>query len=447
MKKRFVFLGLQLLLFSGQAQLCEENDYRVLFVLDASHSMNQTWKNKTMWEATRRIVAKLSREIQLQYKAKVGLRVYGSRSPVSANDCEDSYLEVPIEYNSAVMIEKKLQTIKCQGQTPLTYALEQASNDLGCFSEQNILVLITDGVESCPAVNPCAIVEKLIDYRIDVKPLVFGLGLSEFELKKIDCIGEVVNIRSELDLEAELKSKFKSMLNMNRLSLNLKNPLTVNSFTDIAFSISEPNDSILMQSIHHIHKASNLPDTFTMKHVPKIKVSVATLPYETTKEFDLQGGKFHQLSMYLPINRVYIELPTFLDQKINYQILYEDQPIFFSDKRDSVFLLDGGYRMITDIPGLPFIDFQIQKGQSLTLNIKDIGAIRLYKDYKVYADIYRDQGNLERLVSLTDRNQELFYLPQGKYKVIYRSKKSFSQKSTFEKSFEIKANQIIELNL
>ena len=158
----------------GQSDTCQnrpEERFRILFLLDASHSMGQKWDNKPLWEIAKKTIEEFSFFLQKNYNVEMGLRVYGHNSPLSANDCFDSKLEVPIEENSAKKIVAKLRTIQYKGTTPLTYSLEQAAEDLGCNSRKNVIILITDGYETCNR-NPCAMAEKLLDFRISIKPYI-----------------------------------------------------------------------------------------------------------------------------------------------------------------------------------------------------------------------------------------------------------------------------------
>ena len=95
----------------GQSDTCQnrpEERFRILFLLDASHSMGQKWDNKPLWEIAKKTIEEFSFFLQKNYNVEMGLRVYGHNSPLSANDCFDSKLEVPIEENSAKKIVAKL---------------------------------------------------------------------------------------------------------------------------------------------------------------------------------------------------------------------------------------------------------------------------------------------------------------------------------------------------
>jgi Ca-activated chloride channel family protein len=174
--------------------------------------------------------------LQKNYNVEMGLRVYGHNSPVSANDCFDSKLEVPIEENSAKKIVAKLRTIQYKGTTPLTYSLEQAADDLGCNSKKNVIILITDGYETCNQ-NPCAMAEKLLDFRISIKPLIVGLNIDPKEIQHLHCIGDFKNARNKEDFKKELYNSFINIANRRSFSVYLKNGAKKISETNIPFTL------------------------------------------------------------------------------------------------------------------------------------------------------------------------------------------------------------------
>src|SRR5687768_5687131 len=125
---------------------------RILFLLDASGSMLEQWErpNQTRWSVAKSILIKLVDSLGQNSKLELGLRVYGHRSPQEIKNCKDTWLEVPFKPRSHTLIIQKLNEIKPKGVTPITYSLEQAANDFPSNAGyRNIVILITDGIESC----------------------------------------------------------------------------------------------------------------------------------------------------------------------------------------------------------------------------------------------------------------------------------------------------------
>ena len=65
-------------------------------------------------------------------------------------NCRDTRLEEPFARNNHDRIIEKLNDVRPKGTTPIAYSLQQAAKD---FPEndnyRNIVIIITDGIESC----------------------------------------------------------------------------------------------------------------------------------------------------------------------------------------------------------------------------------------------------------------------------------------------------------
>ena len=75
----------------------QEQMTRILFILDASNSMNARWGAQTRIDAAKELLAKTVDDIHDIPNLEIGLRVYGHQSPITATyqDCNDTKLEVP----------------------------------------------------------------------------------------------------------------------------------------------------------------------------------------------------------------------------------------------------------------------------------------------------------------------------------------------------------------
>jgi Ca-activated chloride channel family protein len=90
-----------LLIFQvGQAQTKVQQKLpdktRILFLLDASGSMQEQWMrpNQSRWTVAKSILTKLVDSLRQNTKLELGLRVYGHQSPQEQKNCKDSRLEV-----------------------------------------------------------------------------------------------------------------------------------------------------------------------------------------------------------------------------------------------------------------------------------------------------------------------------------------------------------------
>ncbi|MBK7958645.1 MAG: hypothetical protein IPK03_11360 [Bacteroidetes bacterium] len=99
-----------ILFFSIQlnAQRADHEKPRILFILDASYSMNRKWGQEQMWEIAKRTLAEFATNLDKKYGAELALRVYGHKYDVSFNNCNDTELKVPMEFNNSERIKEVL---------------------------------------------------------------------------------------------------------------------------------------------------------------------------------------------------------------------------------------------------------------------------------------------------------------------------------------------------
>src|SRR5215204_3494218 len=128
------------------AQTCNTADRSVLLILDASGSMNAKLPNGEMRIAVaQRAVKGVAGFVPAQ--AQLSLRLYGSQSPTSQKNCQDTNLAVPFgpASGSGGAITTTVDGAKAQGYTPIAYSLEQAANDFPADAKERVIVLVSDG--------------------------------------------------------------------------------------------------------------------------------------------------------------------------------------------------------------------------------------------------------------------------------------------------------------
>ncbi len=119
-----------------------------------------------------------------QADLEIGLRVYGHLN----KRCDNSVLEVPIGKGQQEKLKVVVAGLKPLGKTPITYSLEKSAAD---FDQKKtgdrIIVLLTDGIESCDG-DPCAAARKLQAAGVVTKIHVVGFGMKKSELDTLACI-------------------------------------------------------------------------------------------------------------------------------------------------------------------------------------------------------------------------------------------------------------------
>jgi hypothetical protein len=84
-------------------------------------------------------------------QAQISLRLYGARSAASQKNCDDTHVGVPFgpAGASGAAIATAVDGAKAQGYTPIAYSLGQAANDFPADAKERVIVLVSDGKETC----------------------------------------------------------------------------------------------------------------------------------------------------------------------------------------------------------------------------------------------------------------------------------------------------------
>ena len=94
-----------------------------------------------LWR-TAQIIVVAPAEVQTQIDEMLANRT----SPSDSNDCSDSMLLVPFGDHNREPIRRAIAGLRPTGQTPIAYALNQASRDFGLSQDDRAVVLVTDRV-------------------------------------------------------------------------------------------------------------------------------------------------------------------------------------------------------------------------------------------------------------------------------------------------------------
>ncbi|PWJ18255.1 vWA domain-containing protein [Jannaschia seohaensis] len=101
---------------------------------------------------------------------RIGLLTYG---PGPENSCEGIRLRfTPVE-NAAAPVIEAIDTLNPAGLTPLAVAVETAAEAMDYRSRPAIIVLVTDGNETCGG-TPCATSRRMVNVAADLTIHVIG---------------------------------------------------------------------------------------------------------------------------------------------------------------------------------------------------------------------------------------------------------------------------------
>ncbi len=116
-KKLLIAFILCLSAHCGQAQELT----RILFIFDASNSMNGKWEGATKIVRAREILKEAITSLEGVPNLEIALRVYGHQSPITPTfqDCDDTKLEVPFGTNNFARIKNFIEYVEPKGTTPI----------------------------------------------------------------------------------------------------------------------------------------------------------------------------------------------------------------------------------------------------------------------------------------------------------------------------------------
>ena len=191
----------------------------VVVVLDASGSMRQQIEGSTKMDiakdAIRDVIRTLPRNVRL------GLRVYGHQSPQYLHDCQDSRLELPLDFVNYQQLVGILKKINPRGYTPLAYSLAQVQDDF-IYDGRNVVVCVTDGIETCGG-DPCVVADTLSS-AFNLVFHVVGFDVGETDREILMCIpensgGQYFSATNTRELRNAIKDVFELSINPGYLKL------------------------------------------------------------------------------------------------------------------------------------------------------------------------------------------------------------------------------------
>jgi Ca-activated chloride channel family protein len=450
--KKILFI---LSLFASVLAFGQEELTRILFILDASNSMNANWdNNQTRIEAAKELLSQTVDSLRGTANLEVALRVYGHQSPITATyqDCNDTKLEIPFGKDNYDKIKYRIKSIEAKGTTPIARSLEAAASDFPDQNARNIIILITDGLEACDN-DPCVIAKKLKDKGVKVTPFVIGLGMDLSYLDKFNCIGAYADAETKDAFRNVLKNVVSKALLNTTVQINLNDISKNPKETDVTMFLYEAGTNNLKYTfVHTINRYGN-PDTLIMDPALKYDLVVNTIPKVEKKNITLQKHVHNTIVVDAPQGFIKTR---FTNASKNYMVdtrvmLHGNSSTLNVQKMNTTDkYIVGKYDL--EILTLPRTYMTVDVSQSSTFFV-DIPApgIFSYKSVQpIVAQIFilRDNGKIEWVCNLdeTAKNGSLQLQP-GNYRMVYRQKNLRSSSYTIDKNFSIYSNKTTIINI
>ena len=195
------------------------SDQQIALIFDASGSMWGQIDGVSKIKIARKAMTDLIKDLEKQKNIQLSLRIYGHLN----KQCDNSILEIPMGSENHSAIIEKINSIKPNGRTPIAFSLLESINDFNPnLTDQKVIILITDGKESCNG-NTCEAAQKIKDAGIVATIHVVGFGMKKNELASLNCIvdpfgGKVIGAANT----KELIGAFKKITREVSIPKNLK---------------------------------------------------------------------------------------------------------------------------------------------------------------------------------------------------------------------------------
>ncbi len=184
--------------------------HNILLILDGSGSMKTALGSGTRMGLAKKILKKYIDS--LPQSIRLGFVLYGKAS------CGEDSIELiaPIGKSNRSRINSKIDAIRPGGLTPIAMTLNRSYEYFkGIENENNTLILISDGMESCGG-NP---VKAIIDLKVSlINPDVFviGLGVDRRTRRQLSQIasssgGTYSDVKNEKDLVKAFSGFFNKL--------------------------------------------------------------------------------------------------------------------------------------------------------------------------------------------------------------------------------------------
>ena len=427
---------------------------RILFILDASNSMNLDWNNQTRMAAAKDVLTKSVENLRGVPNLELALRVYGHQSNVTNTyqDCQDTKLEVAFGPSNIDPIKAKIKGLQAKGATPIARSLEAAAADFPDTLARNFIILITDGLESCDN-DPCIIARKLREKGVKVTPFVIGLGMDLSYLDKFECIGSYTDAESKVAFENVLSNILSKALLNTTVQINLNTVEGKPLETDVSMFLYETGTTNLKYTYEHTLNRKGLPDTLVLDPKLKYDLRVATVPAIAKNNIAIVPHTHNVIQVpagqgQLKVTSVKSPEGTILETRILENS--SSKTLHVQQLGDIQKYLVGTYQL--EILTLPrtYKEVLIEQSKMTNFDVPAAGQFVYQAPKGIVGQLFyeRNPGQWEWVCDLKyNQTSGNIKLQPGTYKVVYREKDQRSSAYTKEKKFTITSLKITNLTL
>jgi Ca-activated chloride channel homolog len=426
---------------------------RILFILDASGSMQDKFDGRTRMEASKDILSKLVDSLKFIPDLELALRVYGHQFDKILNNCKDTKLEVPFKPANHDAIKLKIKTINPKGTTLIANSLMHSTSDFpDDKNSRNVIILITDGIEACGG-DPCALSLALQKKRIFLKPFIIGVGADADFAKAFSCMGQYFDANDSKAFKASLNKILTQTLKETTVVVNLLDFYDNPTETDVNITFVNSVTEEVMYDYVHYKDSKGKSDKVKIDAILSYDIIVNTIPKVVKKDVAFEGGIE---------NIVNIKSPQGTLQLREHSKEYKQLPAIIRENNKSETLniqlcgtkekyLTGSYEIeVLTLPRTIFKDIKIEQSKTTTLNIEPPGILSIADQAQGFGSLYlvKEKGEHEWIYNFQDENsRSSLPMQPGNYKFVFRSRKTMGSEYTIVEYFTIHSGKTTNLKI
>ncbi len=195
-------VGQLALMFEGGAA------QRLLIVLDHTSSMSELVDGEVKIDIAKDVIIDLVDDLAVG--SSVGLREFAG--------CGHTSLLVPMEplYDKAGF-QAKVASLTTYGATPIAFTLQQIPGDFGTLAGTKLVLLVTDGMETCreePDLDPVDVAEKLLSDGYDLRINVVGFDVGRVSEAR-DQLMQIAQATGGAYFEASNREELRQALSLS----------------------------------------------------------------------------------------------------------------------------------------------------------------------------------------------------------------------------------------
>ena len=428
----------------------------ILFVFDASNSMNAFWDGNRKIEVASRLLSESLEELYGIPGLELGLRVYGhqTRFIEGKQDCDDTELVIPFSHGNNLLIRKALTRLQARGTTPIARSLQRAADDFSDSEGRKVIILITDGIEACDE-DPCAVSKMLQQKGIIVKPFIIGIGIEDQYKETFRCVGNFFDAGDTETFKEILNIVIDQAINDTSFEVDLINGQGMPHITDVGVTLLDAHDKSIVRQWMHTLNVFGKPDTIQIDPVPSYDLVVHTIPPLRRNDvrfkarahnhvrFENAGQGTFRAEFARGLRNGYESLPITIFESGS--IL----PLIAIPINSEVLLREGMYDVYFPThPPVLIQSVSIDENELSPVSIPQPGYLQLSAFPIGYGEVIDAEHRVVYQWSSGKSNPSGQYLLQpGNYTFIYRSRSAQSSEYSFVKLFNIRSGTTTHLSI